>query len=158
MWITFLTQHWKKMYSSTATSETSENVFLLFVTSFVSFEVYVKNFLDAVRNTTTNRKCKLELIKRRSKVHQNNLTGEHILNFNQWKTLSENYKPIKVWLWFIYKIAEKNCLRLFIEFIQTHNRHIASPDKISILTWKMLVISSQSFSCNLNLSRTLLSK
>ena len=39
----------------------------------------------------------------RSKVHQKNMSQESALNFNQWETLSENYKVIGV---FVYKITE----------------------------------------------------
>ena len=35
----------------------------------------------------------LQLIKRRSKI-QENTSCERALNFEQWKTFSENYKPI----------------------------------------------------------------
>ena len=35
----------------------------------------------------------LELIKRRSKVQEKNMSYELALNFDQWKTFSENYKP-----------------------------------------------------------------
>ena len=48
------------------------------------------------------------------------MSCESPLKFGQWKTFSEHYKPIRVWLWFVYKITENNRrLRLFIEFIQT---------------------------------------
>ena len=34
----------------------------------------------------------------------------------------EDYKPIKVWLWIVYKIAKTNCrLLLFAKFIQSQN-------------------------------------
>ena len=36
--------------SSTSTSEKSENVFRLLILSFVSFDVFDKNFLDEVKN------------------------------------------------------------------------------------------------------------
>ena len=42
-------------------------------------------------------KCLLEL-KRRSKVQEKNMSCERGLNFDQWKTFSENYKPMRVWL------------------------------------------------------------
>ena len=86
----------------------------------------------------------LELIKRRSKVQENNMPCEHDLNFDQWKTFSESYKPIRVWLCLVYKFAENNCrLQLCSEFIQTQKRYPTSLDKIRILTWKLLVISGQ---------------
>ena len=85
----------------------------------------------------------LELIKRRSKVQEKNMSCERALNFDQWKTFSENYKPMRVWLWLVNKFTE-NCqiYRLFSEFIQTQKRYPTSLDKIRILTWKLLVISS----------------
>ena len=93
----------------------------------------------------------LEIIKRRSKVQEKNMLCERALNFHQWKKISKNYKPITVWLWLVYKFTENNCcLRLLFEFIQTQKRHPTSLEKISILTWKLLVISSQNFLCELN--------
>ena len=60
-------------------------------------------------------------------------------------------KTIRVWLWLAYKFTENDCrLQLFLEFIQTRNRYPTYLDKISVLTWKQLVISSQNFPCNLN--------
>ena len=65
------------------------------------------------------------------------------LNFDQWKTFSENYKPMRVWLWLVYKFTENNCRsRIFSEFIQTQKRYPSSHDEIRILTWKLLVKSS----------------
>ena len=65
------------MDSSTLTSETSENLFLfVFISLFVYFGacIYVDHFFDAVENQTSKRKYLLELIKRRSKVYQKNVT------------------------------------------------------------------------------------
>ena len=79
------------------------------------------------------------------------MSCERALNFDQWKTFSENYKPIRVWLWLVYKFTENYCsLQLFPEFIQAQKRYPTSLDKIRILAWKLLVISSQNFSCELN--------
>ena len=47
---------------------------------------------------TPNDKYLPELIKRRSKVQEKNMSCERGLNFDQWKTFSENYKPMRVWL------------------------------------------------------------
>ena len=100
-------------------------------------------------------KCLLELIKKRSKVQEENMSCERALNFDQWKIFSENYKAIRVWLWLVYKFTENNCrLRLFSKFIQTQKRYPTSLDKISILTWKLLIISSQKSSCERNSQRT----
>ena len=57
------------------------------------------------------------LFKTISKFHEKNKSQESDLSFGQWKTLSENYKAIKV---FVYKIAKNNCrLRHFTDFFQT---------------------------------------
>ena len=83
------------------------------------------------------------------------MSCERALNFDQWKTFSENYKPMRVWLWLVYKFTENYYpSRLFSEFIQTQKRYPTSLDKICILTWKLLVISSWNFSCELNSKRT----
>ena len=34
---------------------------------------------------------------------------EHALNFDQWETFSQNYKPMRVLLWFVYEIIENDC-------------------------------------------------
>ena len=75
------------------------------------------------------------------------MSCEHALNLDQWKTFSENYKPMKVWLWLVYKFT-KNCqiYRLFSEFIQTKKRYPTHLEKMRILTRKLLVISSGNFS------------
>ena len=108
----------------------------------VSHEVciHVQYFFDVVRN-------KLELlnvlIKRRSKVHEKNMSCERTSIFHQWKTFSENYKPMRVWFWLVYKFTENFCPSwLFSEFIQTQKRYPTSLDKIPTLTWKLLVIWS----------------
>ena len=46
--------------------------------------------------------------KKKEKAHQKNMSRESTLKFDQWKTFSENYKLVKVWLWFVYIINEKN--------------------------------------------------
>ena len=91
---------------------------------------------------TSNTKY-LELIKRRSKVQEKNMSCERALNFDQWKTFPENHKPMRVWLWLVYKFTENYCrFRLSSEFIQTQKSYPTSLDKIRILTCKLLVISS----------------
>ena len=85
----------------------------------------------------------LEFIKIRSKDQRKNMSCERPLNFDQRKRFSENYKPIRVWLWLVYRFIENDCrLRLFSEFIQTWKRYPTYLDKISVLTWKLLVVSS----------------
>ena len=48
---------------------------------------YIQYFFHVVRNTPNN-KHSLELIKRRSKVQERNITWERALNFDQWKTIN----------------------------------------------------------------------
>ena len=104
-----------------------------------------------IYNISLMYKCLQELIKRTWKVQENNRSYECALNFDQWKTFSENLKPIKVWLWLVFKFTENNCcLRLSTEFIQTQKRYPTSLDKISILIWKLFIISGQIFSSELN--------
>ena len=71
------------------------------------------------------------------------------------KIFSENWKPIRVWLWLVYKIAENSCSRVLAEFSFQLKRSIVTfLIKKSILTWRLLVISRKKFSCELNSSRT----
>ena len=117
----------------------------------ISWLVSHKDFIGVVRNKPIPKY--LELIERRSKVQENNTSCERALIFYQWKTFSEKCKPMKVWFWLVYKFTENYCcLWLFSEFIQTQKRYPTSLDKISILTWRLLVISSEHFSCELNSS------
>ena len=99
-------------------------------------------FLWCGEKWTSNTKY-LELIKRRSKVQEKNISCERALNFDQWETFSKNYKPMRVWLRLVYKFFENYCrLRLFSEFIQIQKRYSTSLDKARVLTWKLIVISS----------------
>ena len=103
----------------------------------------MRNKLHWTTASETSNTKYLELIKRRSKVQEKNMSCERALNFDQWKTFSENYKPMIVWLWLVYKFTE-NCqiYRFFSEFIQTKKRYPIYLDKIRTLTRKLLVISS----------------
>ena len=48
---------------------------------------------------------------------EKNMSCKHSLNFDQWKTLSKNYRPMRVWLWFVYKFTKNYfSLRLFSKF------------------------------------------
>ena len=130
----------------------NKSKYLVFTSWLISQEVciHIQYFFGVARNKLANTKY-LELIKRRSKVQENNMSCERALNFDQWKTFSKNYKPMRVWLWLVYKFTENYCrLRLFSEFIQTQKRYPTSLGKIRILTWKLLVISRYDFSCELN--------
>ena len=111
-------------------------------------------FLWCSENGTPSNKYLLDLLKRRSKLQEENMSCERALNFDQWKAFLKNYKPITAWLSLAYKFTENICRsRLFFEFIHTQKRYPTSLDKISILTWKLFVIPSQNFSCELNSQR-----
>ena len=62
-------------------------------------------------------------------------------------TFSDNHKQIAAWLWFVYKITGNNCHSPLLD-------EFACLSKISILTWRLLVISSQKISCKTKSSRT----
>ena len=103
----------------------------------------MRNKLHWTTASETSNTKYLELIKRRSKVQEKNMSCERALNFDQWKTFSENYKPMRVWFWLVYKFTENYCRSwLFSEFIQTQKRYPTSLDKIRKLIWKLLIISS----------------
>ena len=132
---------------------TSENVCFHFMIDFPLKFVFTCSIslMWWEKNPNPNSKYILELAKRRSKVQEKNMSCERALNFDQWKTFSENYKPMRVWLWLVYKFTENYYpSRLFSEFIQTQKRYPTSLDKICILTWKLLVISSWNFPGELN--------
>ena len=88
---------------------------VVFISRLVSFEICVCRYNIFVT-------CDLfELIKRRSKVQEKNMSCKRGLNFDRWKTFSKNYKPMRVWLWLVYKFTEDyDCLRFFSEFTHTH--------------------------------------
>ena len=63
--------------------------------------------------------CNISSNKRRSKVPEKNMSCECALNFDQWITFSENYNPMKVWLWLVYKIYRE--LLLLVTFLRVHS-------------------------------------
>ena len=120
----------------------------VFTLWLVSHEVciYLPYYFSVVRNKLH----KYIQIKRRSKVQEKNMSCDRALNFDQWKIFFENYKPMRVLLWLVYKFT-KNCqiYRLFLR-VHSNSRYPNSLDKICILTWKLIVISSWNFSCELS--------
>ena len=79
--------------------------------------IYTQYFFGVVRNKLQTKED-LKFKKR------NCQSCERALNFDQWKTFSENHKPMRVWLCLVYKFTENYCrLRLFSEFIQTQKRY-----------------------------------
>ena len=62
-------------------------------------------FISCSEKPNLDKKDLLLLIKRRSKVHQKNEPCEHTLNFDKWKTFTENYKPMKIMVCLQNKLA-----------------------------------------------------
>ena len=91
--------------------KTSEKACFCFMVGFLwSLYSQIQYFCDLW-------KYLLELIKRRTKVQENNMSCKCALNFDQWKTLSKNYRSMRVWLWFLYKFTKNYfSLRLFSKF------------------------------------------
>ena len=120
--------HEKKVFS-TSISKTSENVCFYFMIGF-QWSLYSHAIFLWCGKTKY-----LESIKRRSKVQKSNMSCERALNSDQWKPFSEYSKPIRLWLWLIYKYTDNYCCsRLFSEFIETQRRYPTSLDKMCILT------------------------
>ena len=113
----------------------------VFTSWLVSFGVciYMQYFFDVMRNKLP------ELIKRRSKIQEINMSCERVLNFDQWKTFSENYNPIRVRLWLVYKFTENYCGSRFLEvsYLSWQNtypnfettRHV----KLKLFLWTQLL-------------------
>ena len=55
------------------------------------------------------------------------MSCKHALNFDQWNTLSENYKPMRVWLWLVYEE-----LLLLTTFLQVYS----NSKEVSYLSWQ----------------------
>ena len=67
----------------------------------------------------------LELIKRRFKVQEKNMSCERDLNFDQWKIFSESYKPLTV------------CLQIYREWMSLATfLRVHSNSKLSFLPWQ----------------------
>ena len=60
-----------------------------------ALRLYSYTFLWRGEKQTSNTNY-LELIKRRSKVQEKDMSCERALNLDQWKTFSKNYKPLRV--------------------------------------------------------------
>ena len=111
--------------------------------------LYMQYFYDVLRKHTQT--FLLELIKRKLKVPEKNMFHQHVLNIYHWKHFQKKKKKNNRSLIMAnYKLIKNNCcLRVFIQ-----KRYHTFLDKISILTWRLLVISSQNVSCELNSFRT----
>ena len=103
--------------------------------------VYVFSHSNSLIQTSSRKY--LLVIQKNIKSNPNNMSQKSALNFDQWGRRFDNCKPTGD---FVYKIAENNCrFGYFAGLIQTQKRHSTSYDKISVLTWILLVISSLFF-------------
>ena len=82
MLIRIFNSAFKKQDSLTPSFEADENIYALYISSF-GVCIYVQCFFDVVRNHSSNKKYLLELIKRRSRVHENIMLPERALIFEQ---------------------------------------------------------------------------
>ena len=100
-------------------------------------------FLWCGEKKTPNNKYLPELIKRRSKVQEKNISCERGLIFDQWKKFSKNYKPMGVWLWLGYKFTKNYCrFRLF--------RVHLNLEEVSYLPWRNTYPNLKT-TCHINL-------
>ena len=80
---------------------------------------------------------------------------ERALNLDQWKAFSKKYKPMRVWLWLVYKFTENYChSRLFSEFIQTQKKY---PNLITTCHIKLKFFLSTKLILKLFLAKYLIS-
>ena len=80
----------------------------------------------------------ISLNKRRSKFQKKNMSCERALIFDQWKTFSENYKPMRVWLWLVYKICRE--VLSLATFLRIHsNLKSTCHIKLKIFLWTKLL-------------------
>ena len=146
---------WVKILTSL--SEGGENViFLIFISSFPSiYVVYLFMYISLMLwSEKSNSKQKMF-----ATAHQKNMKNsskEHATwkSFQFWpvKNISKNYEPR---LQHVYQIIKNNCCsRLFTKFVQTQKKYPTFLDKLSILTRRIFVISSQNVCCERNSSRT----
>ena len=111
--------------------------------------VFTYNILWCGEKGTLNNKYPTELIKRRSKVQEKNMSCERALNFDQWKTSSKNYRPMRFWFWLT------NLSRIIIacDFSPSSfrlKRSILSPLTKTYLNLKTVCHVKLNFSCKLN--------
>ena len=117
----------------------SSNLFVLFFFLFFSFFFFFENaatvFFGAVRNKLQTKKYLLELIKRRSKVYEKNMSCGHALNLNYKKLFP---KTINQWEFHYDMFAKLPRILLLVTFCTAQTYKI-------ILTW-----SCQKLPCQLN--------
>ena len=103
-------------------------VFISWLFSLKVF-IHIQHFLAVVR-----KKLQTLTIKRRSKVQENNMSCERALNFDQWKTFSENYKPMSL-IMACSQISRE--LLLLATFLRVHSKS----KEASYLSCKILILT-----------------
>ena len=107
-----------------------------FISWLVSFHAFVFRYNISVMWREINSKQYISTWVNQKKIKRSRKENVMWNCFKFW--------PMKNIFWkLVYRFTKNYChLRLFSEFIQTHKRYPTSLDKICILTWKLLVISS----------------
>ena len=127
----------------------------VFTSWLVSYKVLYSHTIWYREKQILNTKYLQELIKEDKMFKTRICHVERALTFDQWKAFSENYKPIRVWLWLVYQRIDNFCrLQLFSKLVPTQKRYPISLDKMRILTWKLLAISGKNIFCELSFERT----
>ena len=121
--------------------------------SLVSFEVCIHiqyfsmqweiNFIQSIST-------RVNYIKRRSKVPEKNTSCGRALNFEQWKTFSQNCKRIGFDYGLFTNLPRILSLATSLRVHSNSKEESYLSWQNTILTWKLVVISSQNFSCELN--------
>ena len=138
------------MNSSTLTYETSGNVFIfLFIPSFFPLKyTFTYNISLMQRETKFQIKCLPQFFKEDQK-----LSKVYVMSAFEISTYGKHFtKAINQQGLLFTNCREKLSFTTFRRVYSNQNRYPISLDKISILTGRLLVISSQNFSSELNFS------
>ena len=92
--------------------------FPLEVVQYLFISYHIQYFFDVVRNKFQTVNIYWVNQKKIKSLRKEYVISERALNFDLRKAISENYKPMRVGLWVVYKFTENYCrLRLFSVFI-----------------------------------------
>ena len=95
---------------------------------------YTYRFLWWSQKSDLKQKYLVELIKRRSKFYEKNMSRDCASNFDQWKRFSGNYEPIRDWFWFVNKITAKRLSLL--SFYWVHSNSVEVPPLTKWVFWR----------------------
>ena len=109
----------------------------MFNSLFEAF-ICVQYFFDVATNQTSNKKYLIQFIKRRSKKSWEEYITWTYFKFWPMINICRKLKPIRIWLWLVYRIIENICHSgLYAELIQTQKKYLTAFDKANILTWRL---------------------